>query len=391
MIKNIPKRWRDLSGQNSWKNLLYPLDSDLQKYILHYGAMAQATYDTFNANKLSKYAGSSLYARRNLFSKVGLVNANPFKYEAVKYIYAMANICVPDAFLVQSLSNDSYCKQSNWIGYVAVATNEGKSALGRRDILIAWRGTVEKIEWAKDIDFPLVPAKGIVGNGGDNANVHEGFLSMYTSSDPESRFNKTSARDQVISEVKRQVEQYKNETISITITGHSLGAALSTLNAADIVANDYNKPKDQPKKQCPVTVFNFGSPRVGDSNFKDILQSMKDLRVLSVHNVPDIVTRLPPVGYSNVGVELHVDSSDSPFLISPGNISTWHDLEAGYLHSVAREGGTQVTRDISLINKNTSALLNKYLIPTNWWCERNKGMVQNKSGSWSLHDHEKDN
>lgn len=67
MIKSIPQKWRLLSGQNNWKDLLNPLDADLRQYILHYGARAQATYDTFNTEKSSKFAGSSRYARRNLF------------------------------------------------------------------------------------------------------------------------------------------------------------------------------------------------------------------------------------------------------------------------------------------------------------------------------------
>ncbi|KAL6554063.1 hypothetical protein OROMI_019736 [Orobanche minor] len=392
MIKSsIPERWRLLSGQNNWQDLLRPLDTDLQQYLIHYGAMAQATYDTFNTERQSKYAGSSRYSRKNLFSSVGLVKDNPFKYEAVRYIYATSKIGVPQSYIMRSLSDEAWCKDSNWMGYVAVATDEGKTALGRRDILVAWRGTIEGVEWAKDFDFPLVSASEVLGRVTDRARVHHGVLSIYTSHNKESKFNKTSARDQVLSEVQRQMERYKEEEISITVTGHSLGAALSTLNAADIVCNGYNNLSDQPNKTCPVTAFNFGSPLVGDMYFKQALQSMHDLHVLNVENAPDVIPYLPPfVSYADVGVKLVVDSRRSPFLNYPGDIITWHNLEVGYLHPLSIENGARDRRDIALVNKNSRALKDEYPVPVRWWCEKNKGMVQMDDGSWILHDHEND-
>ncbi|CAL5438585.1 unnamed protein product [Camellia sinensis] len=53
-----------LSGEDNWKGLLDPLDIDLRQQIIHYGEMAQATYDNFISNKLSKYAGSNRYAKQ---------------------------------------------------------------------------------------------------------------------------------------------------------------------------------------------------------------------------------------------------------------------------------------------------------------------------------------
>ena len=81
-----------------------------------------------------------------------------------------------------------------------MATDEGAAELGRRDIVVAWRGTVKDLERANDFTFTPVSAAPVLGSAAAAANplavVHQGFLSVYTSSNANSKFNKVSARDQ---------------------------------------------------------------------------------------------------------------------------------------------------------------------------------------------------
>jgi len=191
------------------------------------------------------------------------------------------------------------------------------------------------------------------------------------------------------------VDRYalNGEEVSITVAGHSLGAALATLNAMDIVANGYNKPSGS-DIGFPVTVFAYASPRVGDQGFQDVFNGLtNDLHVLRIKNSKDPVPRLPPVflfGYKDVGQELEIDSIKSPYLKDPK--AEPHNFEL-YLHTIAGYQGKEdefklvVDRDIALLNKGLDFLLDKYNIPPKWGNVKNNGMIQIDNGFWKLNDY----
>lgn len=84
-----------------------------------------------------------------------------------------------------------------------MSTDEEKvRQLGRRDIVIAWRGTIRSSEWAANFKRGLSPAAMDKRPGhekGPKIQVETGFLALYTSKNPKTRYNKTSARTQVLS------------------------------------------------------------------------------------------------------------------------------------------------------------------------------------------------
>ncbi|TMW97032.1 hypothetical protein EJD97_006344 [Solanum chilense] len=374
---SMAEKWEELSGKKIWEGLLNPLDVDLRKYIIQYGELAHVTYDTFITKKASKNAAASRYSMENLFSSL-----DPLKYRVTKYFYGTSSIPLPNAFITKSLSREAWSKESNFIGYIVVATDEGKVSLGRRDIVIAWRGTIQTLEWVNDLQSLLIPGPQVFRKGGlTQPLVHHGFYNIYTSESVRSKFNQASARDQVLKEVKRLVEEYKDDEVSITVAGHSLGASLATLNAVDIAYNGINKTSSG--KEFPVTAFVFASLKVGDINFVNTFNKLKHLHIMRIHNLLDVVPKYPPIGYFNVGQEIIIDTTKSPYLkLNPGDQNTRHSLE-GYLHGIDGTQGIgplhgfklEVNRDLALVNKRWDILKDEYLVPGAWWVEKHNGMV----------------
>ncbi|CAK9184315.1 unnamed protein product [Ilex paraguariensis] len=181
-------------------------------------------------------------------------------YNVTKYIYAMSHINLPRWF-ERSHLGETWSKDSNSMGFVAVSDDEESSRIGRRDIVVAWRGTVAPLEWYEDFQRELEP----IGHG--EAKVEHGFISLYKSKSESTRYNKCSASKQVMKEVKRLVQFYKarGEEVSLTSTGHSLDGALALLNA-------YEAATSLPSLH--VNVISFGAPRVGNIAFRDELHQM---------------------------------------------------------------------------------------------------------------------
>ncbi|KAE8681273.1 hypothetical protein F3Y22_tig00111332pilonHSYRG00076 [Hibiscus syriacus] len=113
-----------------------------------------------------------------------------------------------------------------------VTTDDGKRVLGRRDILIARRGTVTFSEWLNNLNSTQQSAEQLFGTESE-AMVHSGFLSLYTETRSDSIDVKTSAIRQVREALKELLTKYKDEEASTTVTRFSLGGVLATLNAMD--------------------------------------------------------------------------------------------------------------------------------------------------------------
>ncbi|KAL3512039.1 hypothetical protein ACH5RR_024756 [Cinchona calisaya] len=390
--------WPELLGSNDWEGLLEPLDDNLRGLILRCGDFCQATYDAFNNDQNSKFCGSSRYGKKSFFEKVMLESGS--NYQVSDFLYATAHIGAHKAMFLHSLSRESWDRESNWIGYIAVTTDEHSQVLGRREIYVAFRGTTRNYEWINVLGAepksaePLLRPKvwkkredGSVntsdsdGDDDELPKIMQGWLKIYVSNDPKSSFTDLSAREQILSKIEELRNLYKDEDLSITFTGHSLGASLSILAAFDLVENGLH--------DIPVSAIVFGSPQVGNKTFNRKLKEFPNLKVLHVKNKIDLIPHYPShlLGYHNSGIELLIDTRKSPFLKETKNPSDWHNLQA-MLHVVAGWHGAhedfelKVKRSLALVNNSSGILKDECLVPVSWWVEKNKGMVLDENGEW---------
>ncbi|KAK1278381.1 hypothetical protein QJS04_geneDACA016884 [Acorus gramineus] len=402
--------WQEIHGSTDWAGMLDPIDPTLRSELIRYGEMAQACYDAFDFDLFSKYCGSCRYNRRHFFEELGMSGSG---YDVTRYLYATSNLSIPN-FFKKSRWEKTWSQGANWIGYVAVSDDETSARIGRRDIVIAWRGTVTRLEWVADLmDFLRPVSDAGIPCSDRCVKVESGFLELYSLKDESCRFCKYSAREQVLAEVKRLVELYvkeRGEEVSINITGHSLGSALAMVSAYDLAETGA-------RGECPICVFSFSGPRVGNGRFKERFEKELGLKALRVVNVHDSVPKVPgvlvnervhealrklvewlPWNYCHVGVELALDHKKSPFLKETGDPGCFHNLEAhlhlldGY-HGKGERFVLVSRRDPALVNKACDFLKDHHLVPPYWRQDHNKGMIRNGEGRWiqpersTLEDH----
>ncbi|KAF4355254.1 hypothetical protein CsatB_007053 [Cannabis sativa] len=340
----LGKKWREYQGCNDWEGLLDPLHHAMRCEILRYGQFVDAAYRAFDFDPTSSSYATCRFSKNVLLTRTGFGSTG---YRVTKHLHATCGVQTPG--WIDRLPSWMSIK-SSWIGYVAVCQDKDEiSRLGRRDVVIALRGTATCLEWLENLHTTLTDLPPHVGPSGScRPRVERGFCSLYTSRTATC----PSLQDMIRDEVARIVELYGDEPLSLTITGHSLGAALAILSAYDITTTFADAPS--------VTVFSFGGPRVGNKSLRCQLDK-SGTKILRIVNSDDLVTKVPGFvieedndvarmysfhvaswirkrmkstewGYANVGKELKLCSKESPYLNNI-NFATCHDLKT-YLHLV---------------------------------------------------------
>jgi hypothetical protein len=205
--------------------------------------------------------------------------------------------------------------------------------------IVALRGTEGPREWWDDFHVLLVPYR----EAGDEGQVAYGFSSIYRTLDI--HYVGAAAQAQAVAALgqlpghngkrngaagggsfakrlgavvkthraHRHNQKHPDQPIravdvdlsqtQLTITGHSLGAALATLFAVD------NSQSPDPDRMMQREIYTFASPKVGDKVFAARFDRLPGEK-WRIYNVPDIVTMVPFAieGFAHVDTAYGVDT-----------------------------------------------------------------------------------
>ncbi|XP_002966078.2 phospholipase A1-II 6 [Selaginella moellendorffii] len=438
-FSKLANKWRAVQGEAHWAGLLDPLDEELAVELIRYGQFVDAVYSSFNSNPRSKVLGYSRYGKSQLLDKVHVAPG----YKIHKFLYCTTLLESLVGKVVEAVV-DFTGPATSWFGFVAVSDDEETRRIGRRDIVIVFRGTQQDIEWASNLlNFfqanmtskptsffdtmsglpPLdatpeeiataaaTPAQaeqpparkgfGLLGGiaGGvitavrdihsnlpwNKITIGNRWVVPYTSINAADAtgLGKLSARQQVMEAVCKLIDLYKDDELSITVTGHSLGAAIATVCAYDI-ANEKKNRNPLSGATIPVTAFPFASPRVGNLEFRAAVKNVEGLRILRIGNLPDVVTLVPPIlwGYVHTDDELSLNTPDSPHLSFPTlALGQFHDLQV-YFHLIDYKFDPALKHhQLELVNKFSNALRNP-TVPDSWWVVENNDVIRDENGKW---------
>jgi hypothetical protein len=201
-----------------------------------------------------------------LLALLSLVHAYDWTYGNLTLYHSESTYCSPSTYLTRTYKGplqgfvptyaieDATHDTHGYIGYHA----------GQKAIYVAFRGSESITNWLSDLDAVLISYPHCSG-----CEVHKGF---YTA--------EQAVITSIISEVSRLL--HVNPTYQVLVTGHSLGSALSTLTASDLVLSGITN----------VRLFNYGSPRVGNTAFANYYQTIvKDRNRVTHHK--DTVPHVP--------------------------------------------------------------------------------------------------
>lgn len=148
---------------------------------------------------------------------------------------------------------------------------------------IAFRGTDEFfLDWQDNLT--LLPQSTILGY------VHKGFYDSFW-----------DVWDYLYKHYCELNNRYEDEEKPLFITGHSLGGAMATIAAVELISHDLPF----------ANIYTFGQPRAVSREVARIINQERPGQIFRFTNDEDIVTRVPfrTMGYSHTGQSVFIDKN----------------------------------------------------------------------------------
>jgi hypothetical protein len=187
-------------------------------------------------------------------------------------------------------------------------------------VVIALRGTRGIHEWIRDMLYFAVPCPFLPEAGCTEHGFTEVYMSLRMDAAHESK------------RLRRGISEmaFPLPVSSLTVCGHSLGAALATFLALDLAANTQHKD---------VSLYNFASPRTGDHKFAETFNRFVP-KAYRIVNQLDLVTDVPRSLLSHETKYRHVESIAAVMPHDGVNqhLLCMHHLST-YTHLMAKEAG----------------------------------------------------
>ncbi len=187
-------------------------------------------------------------------------------------------------------------------------------------VIVVFRGSSTSNDWLTNLsaqptgmDTPKLLKDSLKGKLKKRVLVHRGFYEYIFN-------NKKAKGDQRYDMILDDIKPFVEDGYKIYVTGHSLGAALSSLLAFKLAGSDL------PWIPKPVTCISFASPFAGTDGFRTaftILEEKGLIRYLRVNNDGDTVPTIPPFSLGrkrlmkHVGINLRL--SKNKFILSHPN------------------------------------------------------------------------
>ncbi|KAG9446803.1 hypothetical protein H6P81_012931 [Aristolochia fimbriata] len=275
------------------------------------------------------------------------------KSEEMRALFSTAESAMEAwAMLATALGRPSFIKSEfEKICFLDNVSTDTQVAIWRdnlcKRLVVSFRGT-EQTKW-KDLltDLMLVPAglnpERIGGDFTQELQVHSGFLNAYD-----------SVKNRIISLIKSSIGFTEDAAVSapkwhVYVTGHSLGGALATILTLELCSSPMAR-----LGVISVTMYNFGSPRVGNRRFVEVYnEKVKDSwRVVNHRDIIPTVPRL--MGYCHVAQPVYLTVGEIKDALASLDLS-----EDGYQGDVIGEYTPDVL--VSEFMKGEKQLLEKIL------------------------------